>query len=115
MFIPLSIAPFDRLRVMGSKMTIPNVITNLLGLCVVMLLALVLLYLTRFWIFSDWWGNEGLWGVKALSRQGDFLARQLGGTPYQPFALVLWLAGGLLALSLLQAIAARIGGLFIKH
>lgn len=92
-----------------------RLLTHLLGLCVVVLLSLALLYLTRFWIFTDWWGNEGLLGYKALSPQGDFLARQLGGTPYQPFALVFWLLGGLLALSLLQTIAARIGGLFIKH
>ena len=92
-----------------------KLLTRLLGILAVVVLSLALLYLTRFWIFTDWCGNEGLFGYKALSPQGDFLARQLGGTPYRPFALVFWLLGGLLALSLLQAIAARIGGLFIKH
>ena len=90
-------------------------LSRLLGIAAVIALSLILLYLTRFWIFTDWWGNEGLWGFKDLSRQGDFLARQLGGTPYQPFALLFWLAGGMLVLSLLQAIATRVGGLFTKH
>lgn len=89
--------------------------THLLGVAVVILLALVLLYLTRFWIFTDWWGNDGLWGIKELSRHGDFLTRQLRGTPYQAFSLLFWLVGGLLALSLLQTAAARIGRLFSRH
>lgn len=88
---------------------------HLLGLAIAVILALVLLYLTRFWIFTDWWGNEVLFGYKDLSPQGDFLARQLGGTPYQPFALLFWLAGGFLGLSLIQAVAARIGSLFSRH
>jgi hypothetical protein len=92
-----------------------RIVTHLLGIAIVVLLALVLLYLTRFWVFTDWWGNEGLWGFKDLSRHGDFLTRQLRGTPWQPFSLLLWLAGGFLALSLLQTVAARIGRLFSRH
>lgn len=88
-----------------------KIVTRLLGILAAVALALSLLYLTRFWIFTDWWGNDGLWGYKDLSRQGDFLTRQLSGTPYQPFSLLLWLAGGFLALSLIQAIAARISDL----
>lgn len=88
---------------------------HIFGIAAVALLALVLLYLTRFWIFTDWWGNDGLWGIKELTRQGDFLTRELRGTPYQVFSLLFWLGGGFLALSLLQTIATRVGRLFAKH
>ncbi len=72
-----------------------HVVRHLLGIVAVTLLALVLLYLTRFWIFTDWWGDEGLLGYREFGRQGDFLTHQLGGTRYQPFSLLLWLAGGI--------------------
>ena len=88
---------------------------HLLGITGVALLALVLLYLTRFWPFTDWWGNDGLFGVKELHRNGDLLTRELRGTPYQVFSLLFWLAGGCLLLSLLQALAAGIGRLFGHH
>lgn len=85
---------------------------HLFGLLVAALLAAMLLYMTRFWIFTDWWGNEGLFGISALSPSGDFLAQQLDGTRYRPFILLLWLAGGFLALSAVQAVANRVARLF---
>ncbi len=92
-----------------------RLLTHLLGIAAVVLLALVLLYLTRFWPFTDWWGNDGLWEVKELSRHGDLLTLELRGTPYQVFSLLFWLAGGFLVLSLIQTLAARIGRLFTNH
>lgn len=92
-----------------------RLLTHLLGIAAVVLLALVLLYMTRFWPFTGWWGNEGLLGYKDLSRHGDFLTHQLRGTPFQAFSLLFWLAGGVLALSLLQTLATRIGQRFGNH
>jgi hypothetical protein len=92
-----------------------TLLSRTFGIAAVIALSLVLLYLTRFWVFADWWGNEGLFGFKDLTRQGDLLTRQLRGTPYQPFALLFWLAGGFLLLSILHAVASRIGSLFTKH
>ena len=92
-----------------------RIITHILGITSVILLALVLLYLTRFWIFTDWWGRDGLLGFKELTSQGNFLTRELRGAPYQVFSLLLWLGGGFLVLSLLQTIATRISARFSKH
>ena len=92
-----------------------KLLTHILGIAAVVAMALVLLYLTRFWLFTDWWGRDGLLGINELTRNGDFLTRELRGTPYQVFSLLLWLGGGFLVLSLLQTAATRIGRRFGKH
>ena len=92
-----------------------KLLTHILSIAAVVALTLVLLYLTRFWPFTDWWGREGLFGIKELTRNGDFLTRELRGTPYQVFSLLLWLIGGFLILSLLQTIATRVRRLFGNH
>ena len=89
-------------------------IRHVLGLLSVAALTLVLMYFSRFWIFEDWWGRDGLFGYKELHRNGDFLTRVLRGTPYQVFSLLFWLAGGFLMLSLLQTTATRVSGWFGK-
>lgn len=77
------------------------------SLALVGLVALALVYVSRFW---DWslWGREGLWGIEALRPQGGLLARWLQGTGLQPFELLVWLVAVFLLLTGLERVLARI-------
>jgi hypothetical protein len=66
-------------------------------------LALILLYLSRFWVFSLW-DRSGLFGLQDLRPQGGLLARWLRGTPLQPFELIIWMVGFFLLLTGLQKV-----------
>jgi hypothetical protein len=92
-----------------------RILVHIVGILVVVALTLLLLYMTRFWIFTDWWGRKGLFGVMELRPKGNFLTRQLMGTPYQVFSLLLWLCGGFLVLSALQTITTRISARFFDQ
>lgn len=61
----------------------------------------VLLYLSRFWVF-DLWPRSGLFGIQELRPGGGLLGRWLRGTPFAPFELLIWAAGGFLVLTYLQ-------------
>jgi len=63
--------------------------------------ALVLLYLSRFW-FLDLWPRGGLFGIEELRPGGGLLGRWLRGTPLAPFELVIWAAGVFLVLTGVQ-------------
>lgn len=70
-------------------------------LLVTALVAIVLLYLSRFWIF-DLWGRPGLFGIQELRPGGGLLGRWLRGTMAAPFELLIWVTGGFLILTWLQ-------------
>ena len=78
-------------------------IRHIVMLALMLLITAILLYLSRFWIFS-WWGREGLFGFEALRPQGDLLSRWLRGTDFRPFELLLWVVGGFLILTWVQKI-----------
>ena len=58
-------------------------IKRIFALVLVAVTALILLYLSRFWIF-EWWGRDGLFGISDLRPQGGLLGRWLRGTPPRP-------------------------------
>ena len=64
-------------------------------------IAVVMLYLSRFW-FLDLWGREGLFGIEELRRGGGLLGRWLRGTVAAPFELIIWAVGVFSALTYLQ-------------
>lgn len=68
----------------------------------------VMLYLSRFWIWSLW-PREGLFGFAELRPQGGLLATWLRGTEFAPFELLLWAVGVFLILTLLQKLYDRLG------
>lgn len=70
-------------------------------LLVITAIAIVMLYLSRFW-FLDLWGREGLFGIAELRRGGGLLARWLRGTVAAPFELLIWVVGVFIALTYLQ-------------
>ncbi len=75
--------------------------SRIIGLMLAILLAVIFLYISRFWIF-DLWGREGLFGVEYLRPGGDILRRELRGTPLAPYDLLVWVAGGFAVLSMLE-------------
>lgn len=80
---------------------------RIIGLIVAILLAIIFLYISRFWIF-DLWGREGLFGIEYLRPGGDLLRRELRGTFFAPYDLLVWVAGGFVVLSALDNIWSRV-------
>lgn len=79
---------------------------RIIWMTVTVIVAVVLLYLSRFWVF-EFWSRDGLLGVKELRPQGGLLARWLRGTEAAPFELLIWVLGGFLILTGLQKIHDR--------
>ncbi len=77
-----------------------------LALVAVLLLALVLCYVSRFWI--PVWGRPGLFGLEWLPPRGGQLAMWLRGTPLAPFELLIWALMVFGVLSAAQAVINRI-------
>ncbi len=76
------------------------------GLILAILLAVFFLYISRFWIFG-FWGREGLFGIEYLRPGGDILRRELRGTFFAPYDLLIWVAGGFVILSVLDNIWSK--------
>ena len=85
-------------------------IKRIFALVLVAVTALILLYLSRFWIF-EWWGRDGLFGISDLRPQGGLLGQWLRGTPLAPFELLIWVCGSFYALTWLERLLTR----FNKH
>ena len=71
------------------------------GLVLMAAVAVILLYLSRFWVF-DLWGREGLAGITELRPDGGLLRQWLRGTPLAPFEMLIWAVGAFLILTWLQ-------------
>ena len=80
---------------------------RLLWLVVVAAVGLILLYLSRFWIWSLW-PRSGLFGLSELRPQGGLLATWLRGTDFAPFELLVWAIGVFLILTFLQKLYDRL-------
>ena len=80
---------------------------RVIGVLIAILLAVVIAYASRYWIF-DLWGREGLAGLQSLPPQGELIRRWTGGTIWSPFDIVLWGVGAFLLLTFVQAIRDRI-------
>lgn len=80
---------------------------RLLWLAVVAAVGLILLYLSRFWIWSLW-PRSGLFGLSELRPQGGLLATWLRGTDFAPFELLVWAIGVFLILTFLQKLYDRL-------
>ena len=70
-------------------------------LSVTIAVGVVLLYLSRFWIFRLW-DRDGLFGIKDLTPAGGLIGRWTRGTDFAPFELLIWVVLGFLILTLLQ-------------
>ena len=80
---------------------------RLIWMAVVVCVALVIFYLSRFWTLSLWPGS-GLFGIEALRPQGSLLGQWLRGTDFAPFELLIWAVGAFLVLTVLQKLYDRL-------
>lgn len=69
-------------------------------------LTLVLLYLSRFWIWIGPWSTDGLFGLKIVSPYGNMINFWLRGTSWQTFDILIWGCGAFVLLTLLQRLAS---------
>ncbi|MFL4470675.1 hypothetical protein ACERZ8_12575 [Tateyamaria armeniaca] len=74
---------------------------RLIWMAIVICVAAVFFYLSRFWTFSLW-PRSGLFGIEALRPQGSLLGQWLRGTDFAPFELLIWAVGAFLVLTVLQ-------------
>ena len=73
-------------------------IRRVIGLLIAVAAFAALFYISRFWAFRLWSGDE-LFGLRP---QGGYVARWLRGTDFAPFELLIWAIGGFAVLTLLQ-------------
>ncbi len=81
---------------------------HFLGLAVVVAATLLFIYVSRFWIWTAPWNNDGLFGLKMLSPYGDIVRRWLSGTWFRDFDLLVWFCAVILLLSVLQGLWSRL-------
>ena len=81
---------------------------HVLGLVSVVALTLVLLYLSRFWIWTAPWSGDGLFGAKLFSPYGNLVQRWLGGTWFSELSIVVWGCGAIYLLSVLHWLSGKI-------
>ena len=82
-------------------------VMRIVGLFAALLLAAIIAYASRYWIF-DLWGREGLLGLRWLPPQGALIRNWTGGTIWAAFDILLWGVGAFLLLSFVQSIRDRI-------
>lgn len=88
----------------------PNILIRVLGPIIALGLTLVLLYLSRFWIWVGPWSTDGLFGQQIISPFGNMINFWLRGTWWQTFDILIWGCLAFLLLSVLQ----RLAGLFSR-
>jgi len=74
---------------------------KIISLSIVAITGFILLYISRFWLFS-FWDRAGLFDLKQLPPQGGLLRTWLRGTDLVPFELMIWAIGGFLILTLVE-------------
>jgi hypothetical protein len=85
-------------------------VKRIIGLAIALIIAVVMLYLSRFWPV-ELWGREGLFGWDALRPGGDILRRDwLHGTILRPYDLIIWIGVGYLILTYAQKGWDRVTG-----
>lgn len=76
-------------------------IARFFWLLIAAVVGVILLYLSRFWVF-DLWSRDGLFGITEIRPQGGLLAFWLRGTAFAPFELLIWICGAFLTLTGLE-------------
>lgn len=79
------------------------------GLCLALILAVALAYVSRFWVV-ELWGREGLFGVGGLRAGGDLWRGWMRVIGLGAFDLILWAVAGFALLTVVQKIWDRLTG-----
>lgn len=74
---------------------------KIIALSIVAVTGFILLYISRFWLFTLW-ERPGLLEFQALPPQGGLLRTWLRGTDLIPFELMIWAMGGFIILTGLE-------------
>ena len=82
-------------------------IGRILWLAATIIVAIVLLYISRFWPF-DLWSWKGLFGIKSLPPGGNLVARWLRGTPLSQLDLLIWISAVFMVLTWLEKLYHRL-------
>jgi hypothetical protein len=77
------------------------------GIMLMVLLALIIAYASRFWPWGGFWSTEGAFGIAWLHPNGDWVRRSLRGTAFARFDLLIWGGLSFLLLSLVHALGSR--------
>lgn len=80
----------------------PGLIVRVTGPLLALGLTLILLYLSRFWIWIGPWSGDGLFGLKIFSPYGNMINFWLGGTWLQSFDIIIWGCASFVLLTLLN-------------
>lgn len=89
-------------------MAVVRRVLHIIALVFTVGISVALIYLSRFWIWTAPWSNDGLLGIKDVSPYGDVLRRWLSGTWFRDFDIVIWGLAAIVLLSLLQWLRARV-------
>ncbi len=81
---------------------------HVIALAFIVGVTLAIIYVSRFWIWTAPWTNDGLFGFKDLSPYGDVLRRWLSGTWFRDFDIVIWGLAAIVLLCVLQWLRARL-------
>ncbi len=76
-----------------------------LAILVVLLVAIFLLYISRFWPV-ELWGRRSFLGELGLRPNGGLLAQWLRGSLLAPFELLIWVILGFLSLTAIEKITS---------
>lgn len=81
---------------------------RVVGLGAVIALTLVLLFTSRFWVWTAPWGGDGLFGLKLVPPFGNTVQFWLRGTIFSDFSVIIWGCGAIVVLSILHWLASRL-------
>ncbi|MEO1608850.1 MAG: hypothetical protein AAFR90_05790 [Pseudomonadota bacterium] len=103
-----------------------SVAHRIFGLFAAAVLTVILLYVSRFWIWRAPWGNDGLFGLRIFPPGGDAVTRWVNNLnrfvnqvkdtywqwlkeiPFPELSLIIWGCGAIIFLSLLHWVASRV-------
>lgn len=83
-------------------------VLSAIGLISAVILTLLLLHVSRFWVWVGPWSNDGLFGLGILSPYGNMVNFWLAGSWLQDFDILIWGCGAFLLLSALSWFASKI-------
>ena len=78
-----------------------------LSILIVLCVAIVLLYLSRFWPI-ELWGRRSPLGELGLRPGGGMVQVWLRGTPFAQFDLIIWAVGSFMVLSWTEKLVQRL-------
>lgn len=80
---------------------------RMIAILIVICVAIILLYVSRFWPV-ELWGRRSPLGELGLRPGGGMVQFWLRGTPLAQFDLIIWVVGSFITLSLTEKLVQRV-------